>query len=455
MKEIQPEDHVYANMLVLLEDFYAFIVQESNSTSFQMVPSLYQRISEHSSFGSLMMAVAHDESLAKFFPALRDKTADELDASSIRDLQAIIVWSDASSEGMTPLTLCAAIISDVFRYLWSWRDNPSLDDALNRLPDSIQLARNLARKRSVKIPAVVSIHNLELIGGRTIQIGNAILRKPIRYDRFRLIAITGAQDANTLVLRFETSFSAIHIRAANRDASSDEEQQKTQRLMETVGHKSMERRMRQIQDEVNRARLAIVLASPPDRIFSPVQGWNSAVNPLSDLNRSQISNARSLGVPYPYPTQRIGRGAERKIGRLASLIGQYPDVLKAGIRRLLLAITERMYPEDGFVDAIICWENLFSGTPETTLRVCGAMAKLLSPANSDRRQNLYKDLSTLYMMRNKFVHGSETEIPEKVYENRDSAIRYAISALKVIYARGDLLEIKDSNIRGRTVLMGR
>ncbi len=450
---MQPEDHVYTNLRILLEDFYAFIVQESSGASFQMMPPLYQRISEHASFDSLVMAVTRDESLAKFFPALREKASDELDVDTIRDLQTIIIWSDGSSEGMTPLTLCAAIISDVFRYLWSWGDNPSLDDALKRLPDSIKLARNLARKRSVKIPAVVSIHNIDLIGGRTIQIGNAILRKPIRYDRFRLAVVAGTQDANTLVLRLETDFSAIHIRATSRDADGDEEQQKTQSLMGTIGYKSMERQMRRLQDEVNRACLAVVLASPPGKIFSPVQGWNSAVNPLSDLNHSQTSTARSLSAPYP--AQRIGRAAERKMARFASLIGQHPDVLKAGIRRLLLAITERMYPEDGFVDAIICWENLFSGTPETTLRVCGAMAKLLSPANNDSRRKMYKDLSALYLIRNKIVHGSEADIPEGIYKNRDWAIRYAMDALRAVYMRDDLLAIKDSDERGRMVLIGR
>jgi hypothetical protein len=45
----------------------------------------------------------------------------------------------------------------------------------------------------VKIPAVVSIHNIKLARGRTIQIGNAVLRKPIRYDKFRLVALLISQ----------------------------------------------------------------------------------------------------------------------------------------------------------------------------------------------------------------------------------------------------------------------
>jgi hypothetical protein len=112
---MEPEDDVSANLRILLEEFYPFIVQESSSSPFQMVPPLYRQISEHECFSSLMRAIAHDGSLARFFPALRDKASDELDADSIKDLQTIIVWSDGSSEGMTPLVLSAAILSDVFQ----------------------------------------------------------------------------------------------------------------------------------------------------------------------------------------------------------------------------------------------------------------------------------------------------------------------------------------------------
>lgn len=452
LAKMKLEDEVYVNLRILLEEFYPFIVQQSTNSPFQMMPPLYRHISEHECFSSLMIAIARDKSLANFFPVLRRKPVDGLDADSIKDLQAIIVWSDGSSEGMTPLTLCAAIIGEVFRHLWSWNDNPSLDDTLKRLPESIGLARNLAQKRTVRIPALVSIHNIELMRDRAIQIGHAVLRKPIRYDRFRLASIAIGQDANALVLRLETGFSAIHIRATSRDADREEEQRKTQHLIETMGYGSMERQIRNFQNEINQLCLSIVLASPAGTIFSPVQGWNSAVNPLSDVNHSQISSARSLNAPYP--AQKIGKVTERKIARFASLIERHPDVLKAGVRRLLLAITERMYPEDGFVDAIICWENLFSGAPETTLRVCGSMAKLLSPANDERRHNMYKELSRLYGLRNKIVHGSADDLPEGMYSNRNLAVKYALDALRIIYTRDDLLVTNDSYQRGRIILLG-
>ena len=195
-------------------------------------------------------------------------------------------------------------------------DTPSLSDALERLPDSISLARNLAEKRTVKVPAVVSIHNIDLIGGRTIKVGSAVLRKPIRYDRTRLFMIATGQAIN-VVLRLETDFRAIHIRATNPAVNRDAEQQKTQYLIETLGYKSLDRQVRRLQDAVDLARLSIVLSSRPGKIISPVQGWDSVVNPLSDLNHAKISDARSLKSPYP--TQKIGRVAERQIVRLSPL----------------------------------------------------------------------------------------------------------------------------------------
>ncbi len=450
---MEPEDRVHAYLRILVENFYAFIIRGSKKIPFLMISPLYKEIAEHECFNSLMMAIANDGSLAKFFPTLCEATPDQLDADSIKDLQTIIVWSDGSSEGMTPLTLCSAIISDVFRYLWSLDNNPSLNGALRRLPDSIELARNLAEKRPVKIPAVVSIHNINLIG-RSLKIGRAVLRKPIRYDRFRLPMIVGAHDTKALILRIEVEFSAIHIRATSRDADRDEEQQRTQRLIESIGYKAMDRQTRHLQNEVNRTCLAIALSSSPGKIFAPVQGWGSTVNPLSDLNRSQKSGARSDNAPYP--SQEIGTAAERRaITRFASLIERHPDVLNAGTRRLLLAITERMYPEDAFVDAIICWENLFSDTPETSLRVCGAMAKLLCGTDSNSRREMFRKLSKLYGERSKIVHGSSEDAPERIYENRDLAIGYTLDAFRAIYKRDDLLQIRKSPERGLMVLLGR
>lgn len=320
-----------------------------------------------------------------------------------------------------------------------------------RLPDSIDLARNLVEKRTVKIPAVVSIHNIDLMQNDTIEVGTAVLRKPLRYDRSRLHTNLFGQELGA-VLRIQADFSAIHIRATSRESDRDAEQQGTQRLIETLGYPSMAKQVWNFQGVVDRARLAIVLASHPLKILAPVQGWDSVVNPLSDLYHSQTSGARSFRAPYP--VQGIGESAKRRIASLASSIEGHSNVLGTGIRRLLLAVTERMYPEDGFVDAIICWENLFSGAPETSLRVCGAMARLLSPTDGERRLEIYKDLTSLYQKRNTVVHGKPTASTAVTPQDRERAVDYSLKAFEAIYQRDDLLRIGASPERGTAVLLG-
>ena len=92
---MEPEDRVHAYLRILVENFYAFIIRGSKKIPFLMISPLYKEIAEHECFNSLMMAIANDGSLAKFFPTLREATPDQLDADSIRDLQTIIVWSMA------------------------------------------------------------------------------------------------------------------------------------------------------------------------------------------------------------------------------------------------------------------------------------------------------------------------------------------------------------------------
>jgi hypothetical protein len=353
---------------------------------------------------------------------------------------------------MTPLMLGASIIRQVFNHLWSRNDEISLDDALERLPDSIDLARKLANNQTVNIPAVASIHNVSLAGNDAIQLGSAVLRKAIRYDRSRLYAIMPGQDID-LVLRFEADFKAIHIRSTTRDSDAGERQQRTQHLIETLGYPSMEKRACawRIQGAIDKARLAVILASQSGKILAPVQGWDSAVNPLSDVNHAKMSNAHSLNAPYP--AQEIDESARRQIAEYAPLIAKYPGVLKTGIRRLLLAITERMYPNDAFIDAIICWENLFSDSPETSLRVCGAMSKLLGPTDLEKRRVLFATLRGLYYKRNKIVHGSSEDF-NITFADRESAIDFTLQAFRAVYHRDDLLRIPDAPSRGLAVLLG-
>jgi hypothetical protein len=433
-------------------DLHDSIIDESNRNSIQAAPVILKQVSEHASHNELIEAVVRDDSLKKFFPILRELDAGRLEVDFIRRLQSIVMWSDGTSEGMTPLSLCCAIIAGIFQELWSWTDDPSLEEVLNQVPKTVDVARSLASKRRVKAPAVVAIHNVKLPHDRGVLIGSAVLRKPIRFDRSHLLGVSLGPDMDA-TLRVSVDFKLIHVRSIDQSHDNEREHQKTLKIIESRGFKTMEQQNRQLRDSVDLARLAIVLASPKGKLLAPFQSWSSVVNPLTFMPASgSMSGLQSLKAPHT--AQSISPSIERRLDGLAKLLDRNASALRVGGRRLLLAVTERMYPEDGLADAIICWESLFSGTPETSLRVCGSMAKLIGPSNVTKRHELYEELRDLYLARNRAVHGTGNK-PEPVTAARDAAIQYALDAFRAILRRSDLLDVPDSARRGLIALLGR
>jgi hypothetical protein len=70
----------------LLIQFFDFIIEESKKGPFQLVPSLYGRIAAHESYGQLVTSIANDESLTKFFPALRQDDNSKRDFDYLKNL---------------------------------------------------------------------------------------------------------------------------------------------------------------------------------------------------------------------------------------------------------------------------------------------------------------------------------------------------------------------------------
>ena len=435
----------------IVHDFFNFIVEEAEKGTIQSVPTLYERVSRHEIYDTLVAAIAHDSGLKKFFPELLIPSGYDTSVETLKKLQSVAIWSDGTSGGISILQLICGIIQWLFEDLWSRLDRPTIEGALSRLPRIVDSSRTLAGGGSVKVPAVVAIHNVGLGRKHAIQIGSSILRSPTRFDRSHLLGTRIGLDMDA-ALMFTTAFRRVHIRSLDFEYDRDEEHEKTLRLLNDRGVPAAEQQARRIRDSVDAARLAIVLASASNRFYAPFQSWSSALNPLMIPGSSGMSGLQGLRAPYP--KLNIKASALQRIDANARSLEEAGRSIKVGGRRLLLAITERLYPEDGLVDAIICWESLFSGHPETMLRVCGSMARLLSPSRAAGRRDIYERLRNLYARRNNIVHGSGRESLETTSADRDTAIRYAIDAFKVILQRNDLLSIDDSSERGTRVLLG-
>ncbi len=126
--------------------------------------------------------------------------------------------------------------------------------------------------------------------------------------------------------------------------------------------------------------------------------------------------------------------------RLYSM-GDDINYVKIPLDRLSYAIHERDNSIDGFVDALIAWESLFSGTPETTFKVTGTITKFLNPPN---KEAFFKELNALYASRSNIVHGGNSKINQEQIERfRARAVEIGLNCLRQLIEIGnqDLLRM--------------
>ena len=123
-------------------------------------------------------------------------------------------------------------------------------------------------------------------------------------------------------------------------------------------------------------------------------------------------------------------------------------------RRIMRALSERHDPEDGLIDVVIAWENLFGGSYELSFRVSVGMALTLEDDELKRR-SLQKEISKLYNLRSKLVHAAS--IPksfdsfEKMQAARTRAIELALDSFRRLYLLAPSL-IEDEQ-RGVTIIL--
>lgn len=148
--------------------------------------------------------------------------------------------------------------------------------------------------------------------------------------------------------------------------------------------------------------LALVLATAGDDPLRPAPLWQMPVIPWSS-GRSWSSWTN------PHNLRQRSRPLEEfdlaEIGRWSDLVNDYHhnEIAFVG-RRIVSAINARWTLDDVLVDAVIAWENLVGGTPETTFRTSAAMACLLEQEPTARLV-LQHRLAAIYAARSDVVHG--------------------------------------------------
>jgi hypothetical protein len=108
-------------------------------------------------------------------------------------------------------------------------------------------------------------------------------------------------------------------------------------------------------------------------------------------------------------------------------------------------------PSHSLIDAVIAWENLVGTSTEVTFRVSASLAKLCEE-DPTKRLALQKELSKIYGIRSRLVHGALVA-PDVLSKASASAIGTAVRALRASYARGrEWLALK-SEERSNSILL--
>ncbi|MGW4424931.1 hypothetical protein [Streptosporangium sp. NPDC004631] len=194
--------------------------------------------------------------------------------------------------------------------------------------------------------------------------------------------------------------------------------------------------VKEAEDSLQRAcahtQLAFTLAIDRRPPVACSKSWTLVADPLS----MAVGFSWQMRTAAPIDFYVVEESEVGSLQYWASLIHSTPSIkIEIALRRLISATTERRNPVDGFIDAVVAWENLFAGTSqgELSFRICGAMSKLLE-VDSEKRLALHRELVSLYNSRSKVVHGSKELSIEEAATSRDYALSVLLRSLRTLYS---------------------
>ncbi|MFC9253571.1 hypothetical protein [Amycolatopsis thailandensis] len=358
--------------------------------------------------------ILKDSSLKLLFPDQDPRHID--DETRLYEMTSFLQFSNGSGRSFQLAGLAEHILRSAYSRLLF--DSTEAKPFSSHVDDVLQDVRTMAKGEPAAIPAIVRLSEIELPEGEEIRFEDAVLsplsdahrRLPSNQPSASAILTTTAQTRLLEIRKWETFERNLHD-----------------------DHKKYERQyeewFRDFRDSVDLIRFAIICASTSDSYLAPKQVSATFLDPFSPMPSSSES-----AMQFSMRRETVQSHQVEEIENWYKRLKAEPHTLKIAMRRILAATSERIDPVDGFIDAVMAWENMFSGTPETSLRVCGAISKLLEPSDIDRRRTLFAELKRLYRLRSNLVHGADTEPSmREMLVHRDRAIEIALNSMREIY----------------------
>ena len=439
LKALEHSDDLTQELLVLARDTWPIYLLPPPKEELRDL-AVMQTYSHPSSQEFLRLAL-RDDAIRKLFPAAPEQLPD---STELFEIKSEIVYSSGRGGSYQLAMLPDAILNNARCRQLLKGDSDNLDTYLACVIEVLGEVRELAQGKEIAIPVLVGLANMTVPDGARVVTELGIIRSPRLEDEHLLNPLDEGHRQPTAVLETTQPLKILGKRdwnVAQREASIGTYFKKFMPLFEQYQQRS--------ERNVILMRYALLLASD-NTLLAPAPIIRTEFGPLQPLlNRSWMP---FVGQPSGISTLDAD-AAERTRVWAARVEKQHPAQLDLGVRRLVAAASTRLDPIDSFIDAVICWENMFGSSSESTFRICGAMACLLEPFDSAKRLTVYESLRKLYGIRSNVVHGVTELTGREASDYRTEAVRYALDAMGFLYDYPDLLKTKGSAERGRDVLL--
>lgn len=432
-------DKVLDVMIKVAHDFWAtYLAPPPN-----MVPPLFWSSMSVGLFGNPHTDVyakefMNDPELKKLFPGAPDLT-DPVTMEQLAEIQSHWMYSAGGGGAQRLIGVLGFMINDAYARVLLSHESLTWERLLKQLPISLKAMRDLALGKVVDTPRLIGYSGIQIKSEVGYKIEHLTLRAPDReFDKFFL------RDADQLTTVCETTFPLQLIGIEPWEPGGDPQKY----FKRTIG--KMESTQKSQQKDIDLVRLAVLFASTGDEFLSMAERASFTLVPSS---AGGVSYTRFVLSHVPV-VELDDKRTKEAVTWAAIITKEHPDSLDIGARRLLQAVSERIDAIDGFVDAVVTWENVFGTKQETVFRVTASLAKILEPTDLTKREVLLKELKKLYGDRSDLVHGSKEPTATKAFEMRNRAVVIAVQTLKELYTnRKDLISLK-SDERSVKVLLG-
>ncbi|GAA5008793.1 HEPN domain-containing protein [Streptomyces hyderabadensis] len=386
--------------------------------------------------------VLKDAQLKYLFPEYVDKNPDELDYSTLRNVDSLLYF-ESGQGGSYQLPLLASHLINSAYMRCAVAGDDSFDAYMATIAQNLADARGMAAGRTAKVPVILGFSNVSISDIDRIELPSGHLRRVSSLDACFLPTQPSIDALLVLDVPVKLAVKAKHPR--NDEEHGDEVWNRAQ--------SSFQNWRNSLQWKTDCHRLAFMLADSDSHRAGAIQVLQAVINPLQGSAFMSWSDGR---VQTSATTVNIDAGRVDGIrGWVENVTALHPRSLRVAMRRILSAASSRTDPSDALVDAVLAWENMFSDSPETSLRVCGSLSLLLEPVDRGRRRALVKELTDIYSTRSAIVHGNAREpSAEVIFADGDRALAVAVKAMRKLYENPDLLRSQNASARGKEVLLG-